>query len=1029
MATTIDNLQIEINAKAQSANVAIDQLVVKLNKLSTALSGFSKTNINGATKSIQKFGNTTKNISSGLNNASKSATRAQKSFGGLASAIGKFYATYFLVIRGIKALGKSIQSTADYVEAFNYYTVAFGKIASKWDENWKNYGDENARNYTNSFVETMNETFKKLSGVSYEPQTGLLSTNGMKNLGLNLQEVTQYAAQLASMMDAVGQSGDTTLATTNAFVKLAGDISSLYNIDYQKAADKIRSVLQGQSRAGYGFGWDTTMAALQATADKFDLSKPVSEMEQYEKQQLRILTILDQSRVAWGDQSNTINTLANQFRVFKNNISEAAMILGQLFVPILTSLMPIINGITIAIKNLLSSLAVLFGIKIEDIGQGFSGMDDDIEDVADSFDEATASAKKFKSITLGIDELNINAPQIDSGKGSGVGGGIDLTEEIIKATEEYEKVWQEAYDRMENRAQEFADRIQETFAFFATPLKEGFDKTFESDSILDAIISVKELKEVLDKIFDSEIAKAFSDAISSIVEGLGSLMGAKGYTELSILSGVIIGIKNALEDSSGFIREKFSAIADDLGDFGGSLSDLGEAFGEIGEAFKSSEFSDMIENLLQIGLLKKNGLLTFLVKLEFAIGIFTDLFDLFTTPVIENADKLREVLENLFEVVANLTTPMAELFGIKRDNLLSYDDIGISKLFDYFGSSSAASARVYLETFNILLEKTAELTEGVNLENMAKGFSMIGDWFVGLGNSFQTNFVDPISNKITPILEAFNWLASNIASVFEGLWIIIQAAWVVASEWFNENVVIPVSEIFAPIVENIGGFFTTLWANIQEVWAEATNWFEENVATPFSETFSNICEKIGGFFVDLWTNIKDGAVKAMLDAVTTIANAMNAIIGVMEGVINGVVDGINGLVGGFEEIVEWAANVLGKDWSGLEILTHVTLGRIEIPAFKTGGFPEDGLFMANHNELVGTFSNGKTAVANNEQIVAGIEGGVERAVARVLAPYLADIANNTRETANKDFSVNIGDRDIARANARGSRSLGYALVT
>ena len=96
--------------------------------------------------------------------------------------------------------------------------------------------------------------------------------------------------------------------------------------------------------------------------------------------------------------------------------------------------------------------------------------------------------------------------------------------------------------------------------------------------------------------------------------------------------------------------------------------------------------------------------------------------------------------------------------------------------------------------------------------------------------------------------------------------------------------------------------------------------------------------------------------------------------------------------------------------------------------YAKGGFPEDGLFMANHNELVGQFSNGKTAVANNEQIVTGIEYGVERAVERALAPYLSDIARNTRETADKDMSVNIGDRDIARANARGSRSMGYALI-
>ena len=49
-----------------------------------------------------------------------------------------------------------------------------------------------------------------------------------------------------------------------------------------------------------------------------------------------------------------------------------------------------------------------------------------------------------------------------------------------------------------------------------------------------------------------------------------------------------------------------------------------------------------------------------------------------------------------------------------------------------------------------------------------------------------------------------------------------------------------------------------------------------------------------------------------------------------------------------------------------------------IPRFETGGFPEDGLFMANHNELVGRFSNGRTAVANNDQITSGIAFAVER---------------------------------------------------
>ena len=56
-----------------------------------------------------------------------------------------------------------------------------------------------------------------------------------------------------------------------------------------------------------------------------------------------------------------------------------------------------------------------------------------------------------------------------------------------------------------------------------------------------------------------------------------------------------------------------------------------------------------------------------------------------------------------------------------------------------------------------------------------------------------------------------------------------------------------------------------------------------------------------------------------------------------------------------------------------------------IPQYANGGFPEDGLFFANHKELVGKFSNGKTAVANNGQIESGIEEAAYRGYMRAIA--------------------------------------------
>lgn len=89
--------------------------------------------------------------------------------------------------------------------------------------------------------------------------------------------------------------------------------------------------------------------------------------------------------------------------------------------------------------------------------------------------------------------------------------------------------------------------------------------------------------------------------------------------------------------------------------------------------------------------------------------------------------------------------------------------------------------------------------------------------------------------------------------------------------------------------------------------------------------------------------------------------------------INIIIDGINRILS--FELPSW----LGGGSVGVNIkhISEITLGRI--PGYSTGGFPEDGLFFANHNELVGQFNNGKTAVANNEQIIEGIKRGVKEA--------------------------------------------------
>ena len=106
----------------------------------------------------------------------------------------------------------------------------------------------------------------------------------------------------------------------------------------------------------------------------------------------------------------------------------------------------------------------------------------------------------------------------------------------------------------------------------------------------------------------------------------------------------------------------------------------------------------------------------------------------------------------------------------------------------------------------------------------------------------------------------------------------------------------------------------------------------------------------------------------------------------------------------------------GKDY---DALISESIGK-----YATGGFPEDGLFMANHNELIGKFTNGKTAVANNEQIVSGIAKGVSEASSeqndllreqnKLLAKLLAKSGNGT-------ISVSTITKGLERQNRRNGK--------
>lgn len=421
-----------------------------------------------------RTGTAGRTLTNAFNGMGKSAKSATSHFKGLASAIGKFWATYYLVIRGISGIKKIVESSADFLETVNYYNVAWKKVAYDSKDAWESAGYDSAEAYTESFTKGLGELNKKMSGLTSDEGGNVKLFNGA-NLGLNLNDLMNAEAIFGQMTNSMGLLGQTSYNTAKAFTMLGADWSSLKNIGLDESFTKLESALAGQTRAVRSLGLDISIATLQQYAYKYGIQESINTMTQAAKTQLRVLAILDQSQVAFGDQARTIDTVSNQVRMLKNNFSLLGRTIGNLLVPIVAKTLPYINGLTIALQRLFMYLGQLFGIDLSQITastgdtSGIDDLVDDTEDLSDGLSDATDNAKKLERTLMGFDEIHKLDDNSDNGsgknknKGNGTGSYDLLDDAIAEALGNYEAIWDEALRNSSNKAREIADNIVNAF--------------------------------------------------------------------------------------------------------------------------------------------------------------------------------------------------------------------------------------------------------------------------------------------------------------------------------------------------------------------------------------------------------------------------------------------------------------------------------------------------------------------------------------------------------------------------------------
>ena len=676
-------------------------------------------------------------------------------------------------------------------------------------------------------------------------------------------------------------------------------------------------------------------------------------------------------------------------RQFSNNMKEVGMVAGQLFIPILSKVMPVVNGVTIAIKRLLVGLASLMGVKIdfESFGQsGYKDTSDGLEDISDGYKDVADSAKKATLSLMGFDEINKLQDDSSSSKSSSGGGGstIDLTDDITKAAADYEAAWNKAFANMENSAIAWADRIDKAL--------EPVKKIFQDFAIGDFFAAGQDTSKLVSGIFNW-----FADAIDKVDwYGIGRKMGdflaGINWTEVFSSVGHFIweGIKAAIELWSGsftsapvettivtaLLGMKFlgldkklaSKIADVI-----SWKSIGKTVKSLGGGSISTGLSTLLtEDLstimalgtpMEIGLTVGTGIVGGIGAAIGGFSIGNKINEALTGEKIDMSmfDQLAYLIKAPFEDLDSFVDGVIETitFGHKDD---------ISKWW------TTSVAPWFTKS------KWGELGDNAKT-SLSNSWSSFSNWW---GN---TAIVGWWNNSVAPYFtrEKWNNLGNNIENSLSNSWNSFSNWWgnTAIVGWWNNHV----SPWFT--ANKWRDMASGIMQGLQNTWYSVLNWWDSK---PELHRISVAIEDFFSYIRDLWYDLKDWWGDLSLR---------------------------------FPHIKMPHFSIEGEF-----SLMPPSVPHIDVDWYANGGFPNKGqLFVANEvgPEMVGTM-DGRTAVANQQEITTGIANAVYPAVYNAVRAAMAESSNNVNVTlqgdADKLFTM-VQDKANNYTNMTGQAAFPY----
>lgn len=846
-------------------------------------------------------------------------------------------------------------------------------------------------------------TFPRMS-----KQVDDFAKNAITSFGLSETMAKRFTGTFGAMAKAFGFGEQAAYEMSTTLTGLAGDVASFYNISQDEAYTKLKSVFTGETETLKDLGIVMTQSALDSYALANGYGKVTAKMSEAEKVALRYKFVQDQLSLASGDFIRTADGWANQVRVLKLQFDSLKATIGQGLINVLTPIIQVINRII----SKLMSLANAFKAFTEMVtgkkgGGGASAATAGMDAMAQSADKAGAAAggaakkaaKDMKSITTGIDELNIISPDTDSsggGSGGGAGGGYSADEFDMGELDT------SAVDEMDNKYQGLIDKANQLKNLFMAGFKVGFGDTSVLDSMKE---SIQGIKDSLTEIFTSpEVQQAANRFANILAINLGKIAGSVASIGASIADNLLGGISLFLQQNKDRIKEYIVAMFD-IG------SRIAEIEGKVAKAWStvfSSLRSDSAKQINAdiIGIFSE----AFMGGTELAGTFAADVLDTITAPFIENADYIRTTLEDTFSAVEPVFSTIKDLAAETFEKIGTTYDEHVAPMLTTFRQGFTEIGTLWLNLYNTHILPVLQNLSTRFVEFKDQYLSPLIDKFLEFGGKvadaitklwtgalqpfiewFMTNvapvialclqaaidtffgFWEAVSGVIEGLLTALGGVIDFIVGVFTGDWSlawegikeIFSGIWEALKELvsgavtFIQNVVnlawIAISGATSTIWNGIKTLLNTLWNWLKSLANTLFNAIKTSISTAWENVkskTSEIWESIKEFVSNLWDTIKtavDEKFTAMKDAITGAWDTVkektketwDGIWADIKGIINMIIDGVenmaNRVIDAINAMID-AVNEVADKIPGIGADFIPNIPNIHLPRLAQGGF-------------------------------------------------------------------------------------------